>query len=251
MEIDDELKQSIARLAEESDVPVQMRALDAAIAGIPLIGGSISALLTTEGKRRLVERILELADAISKRVTEVEAATLDKEYFKSEEFQTLFALAWEQLRTTHDKRKMKQLASALVTSGTTDFKDDARKELFLRVLRDLSPGHISILTGLLPSERRWQIRPAVTDPFGERLSMLQQLSASGLCDEVFEPTPMPSIHRFISASSTSQLENELRSYFSKPFARSFRISEFGRDFLRFLGESPGHIEEKASRMSEP
>jgi|SRR5579859_1031661 len=154
MEIDDELKQSIARLAEESDVPVQMRALDAAIAGIPLIGGSISALLTTEGKRRLVERILELADAISKRVTEVEAATLDKEYFKSEEFQTLFALAWEQLRTTHDKRKMKQLASALVTSGTTDFKDDERKELFLRVLRDLSPGHIFILSSLLPSERQ-------------------------------------------------------------------------------------------------
>ena len=53
-----------------------------------------------------------------KRIEEVRDQIPDAAFYCSEEFQTLLALAHEQLWTTHDKKKLKLLAAALANSGT-------------------------------------------------------------------------------------------------------------------------------------
>ena len=68
MKIDDNLKQSIDRLTEQTKLLVQNEMMNAAIAGIPVIGGSLSSLMTDLARRRLAERTVDLANAIKDRI---------------------------------------------------------------------------------------------------------------------------------------------------------------------------------------
>ena len=89
----------------------------------------------------------------------------DADFYGSEEFQTLLALAQEQLWTTHDKKKLKMLAAALTNSGTEQFRNDD-KELMLRALRAVSPNDLETLNhqnlrGWLPLTKPFEYGPDV------------------------------------------------------------------------------------------
>jgi hypothetical protein len=91
MSIDDALQQSIVRLTQQTELLVQNEIANAALAGIPFIGGSISALMTDLARRRLVERTVELAEAMKERIAEIDESKIDVDFFRSEAFQTLVA----------------------------------------------------------------------------------------------------------------------------------------------------------------
>jgi hypothetical protein len=101
-------------------------------------------------------------------------------------FQTLLALAQEQLWTTHDKKKLKLLAAALANSGTELFRNDD-KELMVRALRAVSPSDFETLNhqnlkGWLPLTKRIEYGPDV-------LGSLSRLASQGLVIEMFLPQP--------------------------------------------------------------
>lgn len=50
-------------------------------------------------------------------IESVEEQAIHKEFFESEEFQTLLALTIAQLQTTHDREKLKMLGKGLAHSG--------------------------------------------------------------------------------------------------------------------------------------
>src|ERR1700694_375014 len=127
-------------------------------------------------ERRWVELFLERRRSIE----EMRGLVPDVAFYRSEEFETLLALAHEQLRTTHDKEKLQMLASALANSGTEDFRNDD-KELMLRTLRDISPSDLQTLknenlTGWLPLTKRIEYAPEI-------LSSLSRLASLGLVIE--------------------------------------------------------------------
>jgi hypothetical protein len=154
---------------------------------IPGVGAAIQNLFDGRARSNVERRWLELFIEMRKRIEEVRDRIPDVAFYGSEEFQTLLALAQEQLWTTHDKKKLKFLAAALANSGTEHFRNDD-KELMLRALRAVSPSDLETLNhqnlkGWLPLTKRIEYAPDI-------LGSLSRLASQGLVMEKFlRPNP--------------------------------------------------------------
>lgn len=152
MAIHDKLQKVMDEYEKEVIVTPGDRVLEAAINLIPVAGSPIAALFCGKARQRVQERAAELFTEMKKELERVDEDAINKEFFETEEFQTLLALAMEQLQTTHNKEKLKLIAKALANSGLHEFDAESRKEVFVRALRDLTPAHISILSSLMPRQ---------------------------------------------------------------------------------------------------
>src|ERR1700722_17600688 len=120
-------------------------AMSALIASIPYAGSAINSILSGRAQRQMHERVTDVFEAFKESVEQMQEEKIDKGFFESDEFLTLFTLMLEQIQTTHDKTKLKMLATGLANSANTDFASNSGKELFIRILRDLAPEHVSLL----------------------------------------------------------------------------------------------------------
>src|ERR1700730_16401768 len=152
-------------------------ALNALIASIPLAGGALSSILAGRAQRRMQERVTDVFEAFKERVEQMQEDKIDQKFFESDEFLTLFTLTLEQTQTTHDKAKLNMLATGLANSASSDFISESRKELFLRILRDLAPEHVSVPHEMRPVEQfgRKGVRLPVDSPTGDRLAVSQHV----------------------------------------------------------------------------
>jgi hypothetical protein len=244
MAIDDKLEKVLDKLSQEATARTDLELLLAACAGIPGAGGPISSLMAGQAKRRVVRRTVEMFNAIRERLEQVEERNISKDFFESDEFQTLLALAIEQLQTSHDADKIKMLAAALANSGLEQFSSETRKELFVRIMRDLSIDHLRLLKALLPrsgtpddlppSVRR-RFGPTRREPKGEELAMLEKLVSNGLIEEWLESHRRGSMPSYSSGANPSRIAKQLKDYIDQPPSRCFSISELGLDFVTYLG----------------
>jgi len=97
-----------------------------------------------------------------------------------------------------------------------EFASDSRKELFVRILRDLAPEHILFL-----KESRHEIK----DPKGDALALLRNLAANGLVDE--ERKREVTGYRIVP-------REQIKSDPMSVYVPVFRISDFGRAFLKYF-----------------
>lgn len=253
MSIDDELEKSAvaAEIREESEKSIQSMLVRAGVVGAtslldglldPVaslkfgVGAAIHEMLTQLAFRRTYQRMQEMFEQMNRRIDALGDGKIVPEWFRSEEFQTLLFEAFHQLRVTEDKSKIKMLGTALANSGATEFNDEDRKEMFLRLIRELMPQHIVLLRRLLPNHVRWQMRPQITAE-GTDLLALQMLAANSLVEEGLETKEvrMPSVD---ITSSRSGAERALQDFFKqlqRPPLRHFKLSKLGRDFLKFVG----------------
>jgi len=256
--IDDEIQQKLQQLAESSGVSVQVILRNATVvAGVAfaasqsesllqsmgLLGTAILAAMGEVGKGRFRERLLELLAALKQRMDEVGEQKIDRDYIFGEEFQSVLFDALDQLKTSHDRTKIQLLASALASCAAIEFSLEQRKELFVRLVRDLTAFHIHQLVELskekpqiksFPPEMRWAYRPRVKGPDGECLMVLQQLAGEGLVEETIEGPKPPHARPISSQSDAARFLAELLEELSKPPVRCFRLSELGRDFINFV-----------------
>lgn len=228
----------MTRLIEDTQSYVGKAAVDAAIVAIPLVGESILALTGEIARERFRERTIEMFSIMRDQVAALGETRLDKAYFQSEEFHTLLLIAWEQLRTTHDKRKIRMLATALSNSGRTDFSSEQRKELFLRIVHDLSPLEVEMLKGMVPADEPPYIRRGKTAT-GETQPTLARLVALGLVEENFESKPMPSLPNIGPNITEREISRFLKEALQRVPTRVYDISEFGAAFIKFLTDEVG------------
>jgi hypothetical protein len=187
---------------------------------IPGVGSAIQSLLGGRARANVERRWLDLFIEMRKTIEEVRDQIPDPAFYGSEEFQTLLALAQEQLWTTHDKKKLKLLSAALANSGTKQFRNDD-KELMLRALRAVSPSDLDTLThqnlkGWLPLTKRIEYGPDV-------LGSLSRLASQGLVME-----------RFLRPNPNTTNEQKLASVLEHGTWRTFQLSPFGERFIRFV-----------------
>lgn len=237
MDIDDRLAKALEFYNKELETDIPMKATKVAIELIPHYGSHIVKLLFGDAQKRVAERAKDVFEAVRERVERIDEDKIDKEFLKSDEFMTIIILAVEQLQTTHDKEKLEMLANALANSGTTNFSSDARKELFLRVFRNLAPEHIAELQRIrikqIGSVAGIMKGIEVKGPKGEALAVLQTLAANGLVDEHQEYYPgiVPS-----QISTQSQVNEVIAKFMRTPPMRCFRVSRLGEDFLKFFDD---------------
>lgn len=207
------------------------------------VGEALNQLVT----RRTYQRLSDLREAMNTRLNEVDRAKVDKEWFLSEEYQTMLFEAARQVTATADRKKIAMLGNALANGGITDFSGETRKELFLQLIRDLTPQHITMLRILLPPkdspfgmQTSWNARPTIVPEKNDDLAVLQMLAANGLVTESLKPARLRTTPRFSITMSTSEAEHLLSEFIKdlqKSPEREFRLSQFGRDFLNFVSFS--------------
>jgi hypothetical protein len=261
--IDEEQPDVALEISNETKRMLQEKLVSSGIAGvlslIPGVGAAVTELMTELAIQRTNNRVKEMFEHFTTKVREVGEDKVDREWFRSEEFQTLLYEAFSQLNVTHDREKIEMLGVALANSGAPGFKEEERKDLFIRFVRELTRQHLKVLVELAPkplrfddsppqsrgeplrdetaSRLRWNLRPTLR-PQDDDLLALQMLHAYGLVKEnlksSIEGPRIPS-----SFTSESQIVDAVKK-FSKSIenpvvTRSFRISPLGDEFLKFMG----------------
>ncbi len=259
MPIDDPQPEVALQITDASRRMLQDKILSSAFAGtlslIPGVGGAVIELMTELAIQRVDNRVNEMFEHFTNKIGEVGEDKVDREWFRSEEFQTLLFEAFRQLNVTHDHEKIEMLGTALANSGTSGFRDDERKDLFVHFVRDLTRQHLNVLLQLTPrplqsgpqtasldeeTARRlsWSSRPTLKPRGGDDLLALQMLHAYGLVEEeitssIKEPnTPV----RITTESQVRSAWRDLLKNIQHPVVtRSFRLSVLGDEFLKFMG----------------
>ena len=220
MAIDDPVEVHLEQARQNLDSDITRDLGGATVASIlsliPGVGAAIQSMLDSEARTRMEQRLLELFIDLKARIEQIRSLIPDQNYYGSEEFQTLLFLALQQLVTTHDRKKRKLLADALANSGATPFQDDD-KELYLRLVRDLSVRDIATLgdSRLLSS-----ISPEAHITYtADEIAQLSRLAGMGLLIEQ---------HITGWGGGPPGIGND----------RHYQIAELGRSLLRFISEAP-------------
>ena len=224
-----ELDVLIAQHNEDAETSVREIVLRTAISLIPYAGSAINEIANGLAQRRVQERLDDLFDGMKERLESVAEDKVDKEYFHSEEFQTLLYLLLERLHTTHDKMKLRIFGIALGNSGLIEFRT-ADREHFVRVLRDLSLSELQALDderlkGWFPHMPGRDIQYA-----NEVLEKLFRLQAMGLVLSRIESAQPPAGS---TGSARLDARNAIASLTKSPRPR-FYLSDFGTKFLEFI-----------------
>jgi hypothetical protein len=261
--IDEEEPDVALAISNEAKRMLQGKLVSSGVAGVlslvPGVGAAVIELMTELAIQRTNNRVKEMFEHFTTKIREVGEEKSDREWFRSEEFQTLLFEALRQLHVTHDREKIEMLGVALANSGAPGFKDEERKDLFIQFVRDLTRQHLKVLVELAPTRLpmpasrpaveplndeaarrlKWISRPTVR-PENDDLLALQMLHAYGLVEENLRSSiKQPQIPRIPSTPSMNQIQNAM-SKFSKSIrdpkvTRSFRLSPLGYEFLKFMG----------------
>lgn len=264
MPIDEEQPDVELDISREAKRMLQGKIVSSGIAGVlslvPGVGAAVTELMTELAIQRTNNRMLEMFEHFTNRIRELGEDKVDREWFRSEEFQTLLYEVFQQLLVTHDREKIEMLGVALANSGGSRFKEEDRKDLFVRFVRELTVQHLRVLLSLVPEplpwnpkvtsntstlplsekqlqEQKWQSRPRV-QPAADDLLAMQMLTAYGLVEEkITSSIVQPSIPS--SFTSESQIMNAVKEFSknsqSPSISRTFRLSPLGADFLKFMG----------------
>lgn len=183
-------------------------------------------------------------EEMDKDLRTVEEEKINKDFFKTDEFQTILFLALQQLQTTHDAEKLKALADGLAKGALVEFSTETRKELFFRILRDMAPDELKVLKYLAPKKpgvpNAPYFRPQLNDEDLERLGVLQRLEAKGLVSMSLKSEMKISAPRYANQWTPSDAEREIKKALETPPSRYFSISDLGVAFLRFFSEFTEH-----------
>jgi hypothetical protein len=219
MKLPDELDAEFDQYRKDSDTAIQEMALRSVIASVPLVGSSILEIFNGLAQRRQQERLNNVFDAVKSRLHELGEEKIDRQFFNSEEFQTLLFLIIERLHTTGDAEKLRIFGSALGNSGSPSFKSDD-KELLIRALRDLAVSDIAALNDY--RIKGWT--PHIYDIRYDThvLSSLSRLEALGLVSQEIR-------------INLSDIESGALASLGqiKPI-RTFSITTFGERLLEFI-----------------
>jgi hypothetical protein len=222
----DELGAELNLYRKDSETTIQNIVLRSAVQGVPFIGSSIMEILNGLAQCRAQERLNDMFDQVKKRLDSVGDEKIDREFFKSEEFQTLLFLLLERLHTTHDSDKLKMFGNALANSGNVDFKDDARED-YIRVLRDLSLKDLLILNDF--RLKGWTPHTHQIDYSGDVLVSLARLHGMGLVIGSLREKALSRI-----GSSRAESAQVISDMITQPPKMQYSLSTFGERFLLFV-----------------
>ncbi len=178
----------------------------AVFVNIPFLANIITSLLGG-AHGRFERRLLTICEQLDADIKTLGGRILDLQYFKSEEFQTLFVLTMERIHSIHAEEKLRLCAAALANAGTSEFQED-EKEQFVRTLLDLSIADLRML-----KDERLGASSVVSDE--EVQSSFSRLVGMGLVQDTFRSQP-----GFIGVTP--------------PARRFYSRSAFGQRFLKFI-----------------
>jgi hypothetical protein len=212
------IRQARDEVAEASDLPSCLvrlgvsGAIAAVLVKYPFVSQVLISLLANSTSR-FEKRFLAVAEELDVQQKRIEKKIPDERYYSSEGFQTLIGLIIERLHTTHDREKLRMFGRALANSGSDEFQADDREQL-IRVLRDLSPAELQMLSKFQGNQTA---TPANPESYSSaQITCLSRLASMGLVHD-----------RRISGFDGGPPAGRDRIYL---------LSDFGATFLAFISD---------------
>ncbi|HXC42624.1 MAG TPA: hypothetical protein VNY51_03765 [Candidatus Dormibacteraeota bacterium] len=246
MSIDDEQPDVALDISKEAKRTLQAKLASSGVAGvlslIPGVGAAVSELITELAIERTNNRVKEMFEHFTSKIREVGEDKVDREWFRSEDFQSLLYDALQQLFVTHDHQKIEMLGIALANSGMEGFKEDDRKDLFIRLLRDLTRLHLQLLIAMA-TDRVKLVKKGESPYFfaGDE----DELRNSYLELTGYKPVRNDNLLAIRMLQSYGLVDDS--PYGSTAQAPYFEITRWGQDFLQFMGLLKNSVRNGASQ----
>ena len=135
-EIEQRMDRAMVRAAEAYEANTILRA---AVAGIPLIGGGVDVILSSEAQRAGKARIFKLIEEMEQRMEQYVEEAINQEYLASDEFLDLVIKAFESAARTRDEEKIRSYARILTESAVLIKQGGYSPEEYLHLIADLTP----------------------------------------------------------------------------------------------------------------
>ena len=140
-----DVKENFDKLAKRELRDHGRNIIIAALSVLPVVGGSISSLLSEYIPEWKEKRVLNFIRELGEKLEEVKDR-INQEYLKTEEFAFLFEQTFLRVFRDHQEEKLKVYKAILINSCTKSNFDTSEKEYFLSLVDRLQGVHILILS---------------------------------------------------------------------------------------------------------
>lgn len=211
-------------------------AIKGAVSAIPVVGGLIAELgscLASPVEKRKRAWCIEVEDALSELAEK--HARLPQSLVEDPAFVSTFLKATVAALATHQEKKRAMLRAFVVAVGSRAIPDEELQHALLRLLEDLSVGHIEVLGFLRTDEVALASKENIEDVFGryhsEYHGRLDRMAFRWILSDlasrmVIHLGDLEDMKEFASQQSSLALQS------SK--IRSLQITELGKQFLELL-----------------
>ncbi len=210
-------------------------AIIAAISGIPVVGGSLSSLLSDYLPDRKAKRVLEFIADLSVRIRSVETR-IDPAYVQSEEFTHLFESVFLRVLREYRRERLDALKAFLINACTNQSINSDAKEYFLQLIDRMEVIHMLILS-LFWSPSDFAARHRIVAPAYVATGSLAQTIATYLRPMGFEQYLWESAVRDLDQIGLlGRVSSALRTAMTPQGATELtgRLTELGRRFCEFV-----------------
>lgn len=209
-------------------------ALMAAISGVPYAGGALATLFEAYIPKRKQERLLQFVKELGENVEQI-GDRLNKDYITTDEFAFAFERTLKGVLENYQQEKLKAFRAALLnTLITSDDVDAETRELYLRLVDDLTHRHIRLLNALIDPAGFDLAQGAVVGE-GEGLStslmsILERLFPDYTNAEIdyvvadLDNLGLTSMHQVLQAAITDTGIHQLEG----------RLTKFGEGFVSYI-----------------
>jgi hypothetical protein len=132
----DPLEIELRKYKADSEVTVQKIAARSiiveAVWKTPFAGAAMLEVFNGLAQQRSQERLNKLFDQLKDSLGRLDEEKIDRDYFRSEEFQTLLFLLLEKLHTTHEDEKLRIFGRCLPIGAIRILKETIKNSMFER-----------------------------------------------------------------------------------------------------------------------
>jgi hypothetical protein len=128
----------------------------AAITAVPVVGGSITQVLTGIGQQIVQERNAKLFQQLSEHLAEVDEQTIKQDYFGTPEGFDLLIKAMDESRRTRSDVK-RDLIARILTGAVLDYeRGEYSPEEYLYLISDLTERELMVASSLYKARPTWE-----------------------------------------------------------------------------------------------
>ncbi|MBU0967722.1 MAG: hypothetical protein KKA54_15225 [Proteobacteria bacterium] len=206
----------------------------AALNAVPIVGGSFATLVNAYIPERKHKRLLEFIEKVAQNVDELKDR-VSNEYVATDEFAFLFERTFQGALDNYQKEKLDAFRAALLNAlvAPADLNAETR-ELYIRLVNDLTPRHIRILRALIDP-------PGFDQAHGMRVGSGGGMSTSliSVLRKLFPEYAEAEIDYIVAdldSLALTRMHTALRTIMTDTGIHQLegRLTKFGQDFVLFI-----------------
>lgn len=206
--------------------PIVGGLMESCISAVPAVGPAIISATNKKAFELFKRNTKEFADQIKASIADIEESKIDKGFLQSDEFVSILMDILPKVAKAHSKEKVRMFSDMMVATVITENSGVEYKEGFFRIVDELGPVHIQVF-------RVIHTKCACFTP-ADRVNKRDYIDKN----EIVKVTHIESsrIHAYCAELTRFGVifDVGLGSYGYSPTNPAYDLTEYGREFARFL-----------------